>query len=72
MLLPAKHLPLNRAVIGSAAIVLREFEDRSTVSEVWEAASASGVATFDQYVAALDLLFLLGVVEHRNGMLVRT
>lgn len=72
MLLPTKHLPLDKSALGGSAIVLREFEDGMTVSQAWEAVRASGIATFDQYVAALDLLFLVGVLDHKNGKLVRS
>lgn len=71
MILPTKHVPLDKSALGAAAIVLRDLTEGATVSEVWDAASASGVATFDQFVAALDLLFLVGVVAHRDGRVAR-
>lgn len=71
MILPTKHLPLDKSTLGGAAIVLRNMPDRPTVSELWERVSGQGIPTFDQFVAALDLLFLLGAVEHRNGRLTR-
>ena len=70
MLLPTKHRPIDKSAVGLAAIVLRSFTGRPTVSELWERAARGGVSTFDQYVMALDLLFLLGIVEYRDGRLV--
>jgi hypothetical protein len=71
MLLPTKHLPLDRSVLGAAAIVLREFGEDPTVSELWDSVLAAGVPTFDLYVSALDLLFLLGLLDHTDGRLIR-
>jgi hypothetical protein len=71
VILPSKQLPLDKSVLGAAAIVLRDLASESTVSEVWDAASAAGISSFDHFVRALDLLFLLGVVDHKRGRLVR-
>jgi hypothetical protein len=70
MILPTKHLPLDKSAIGSAAILLRSFAAGLTVSELWERASSDGIATFDQFVMGLTLLYALGIVDHRNGRLV--
>lgn len=70
MILPTKHLPLDKSAIGSAAILLRSFAAGLTVSELWERVSADGIATFDQFVMGLTLLYALGILDHRNGRLV--
>lgn len=70
MILPTKHLPLDKSAIGSAAILLRSFAAGLTVSELWERVSSDGIATFDQFVMGLTLLYALGIVDHRNGRLV--
>lgn len=72
MIVPTKHLPLDKSVLGAAAMVLRDLPADATVSEGWEVAAAAGVATFDLYIAALDLLFLVGLIEYRNGVLARS
>jgi hypothetical protein len=69
MILPTKHLTLDKSALGSAAIVLRGFSEGSTVSELWERVSREGISTFDQFVMGLTLLYALGVVDHRNGRL---
>ena len=71
MILPTKHLPLDKSALGSAAILLQHMHDKPTVSELWERVSGRGISAFDQFVVALDLLFIVGVVDHRNGRLVR-
>jgi hypothetical protein len=71
LILPSKHAPLDKSILGIAAIVLRDLSGDLTVSQAWDAAASRGVATFDQFVTALDLLFVLNVVDHRDGRLVR-
>jgi hypothetical protein len=71
MILPSKHAPLDKSTLGIAALILRDFTEAATVSQAWEQASRAGVATFDQFVSALDFLYLLNVIHYRNGRLVR-
>lgn len=72
MILPTKHLPLDKAALGAGAIVLRNLTEPRTVSELWERASSSGISTFDQFVMALDLLYALGAVAQHEGRLAAT
>ena len=73
MILPTKHLPLEKSALGTAAVVLGLVGTRSTVSEAWERASADGIVeTFDQLVAGIDLLYLMGILDYADGWLVRT
>jgi len=69
MILPTKHLPLDRSALGTSGLVLRHLREPQTVSELWERVSDAGVATFDQFVMALDLLYVLGAVEQDEGKL---
>jgi hypothetical protein len=71
MILPAKHLSLDKSAIGSAALLLRDFAGTPTVSELWDAVSDRGIATFDQFMMGLTFLYLLGAIDHREGRLVR-
>lgn len=70
MILPTKHLPLDRSTMGIGAMLLKNLREPRTVSELWELASHGDVQTFDQFVEGLDLLYLLGAVDHVDGRLV--
>jgi hypothetical protein len=72
MILPHKHLPLDKSALGAGAIVLRSLSGSPTVSELWERVAGRGIATFDQFVMALDLLYVVGAVQHRDGRLIRS
>ncbi len=78
MILPSKHLPENRALLTLGAVILRHLSESITVSALWEHVcrpSDDRVAPpplrYDAFVLALDLLFLVGAIELRDGRLAR-
>ncbi len=78
MILPSKHLSQDRALLTVGAAVLRHLSHPVTVSELWEQLprsvgdqKAPPPLRYDGFVLALDLLFLIGAVELRDGLLVR-
>ena len=78
MILPSKHLPQDRALLTVGAAILRHLSHPVTVSSLWEQMlravvhqKASSPMRYDRFVLALDLLFLIGAIELREGLLVR-
>jgi hypothetical protein len=78
MILPSKHLSQNRALLTVGAVILRHVSDPVTVSALWEQVSRSSSdqpapssLRYDAFILALDLLFLMGAIELREGLLVR-
>ncbi len=78
MILPSKHMAPNRALISVSADVFELIDKRSTVSSVWndfqeqqKSSLRYGEIPYDWFVLAIDLLFLIGVIEEKNGLLVR-
>ena len=78
MILPSKHLPQDRALLTAGAAILRHLSHPVTVSSLWEQMlravvhqKASSPMRYDGFVLALDLLFLIGAIELREGLLVR-
>ena len=78
MILPSKHLSQDRALLTVGAAILRHLSHPVTVSALWEQMPRSVVdqkapspLRYDGFVLALDLLFLIGAVELRDGLLVR-
>lgn len=73
MILPTKHIPQNEALIGVGATVLVHLTAPLTVSSLWERLrSEPNVGTFERFVLAANLLYLIGAVEIKDGLLVRT
>lgn len=76
MILPTKHLPESRSLIGVGATVLLLLEKQgATVSGLWdafkEARGEKAKVSFDWFVMGLDLLFLLDAIEIQRGVIVR-
>ena len=79
MILPAKHLSQDRALLTVGAHVLKHLDRQKTVSAVWEELRRGGKAnsgslpslTYDWFVLALDLLFAVGAIQLKEGLLTR-
>ena len=78
MILPSKHVSQDRALLTVGAVILRHLSHPVTVSALWEQMprsardlKAPSPLRYDAFVLALDLLFLIGALELREGLLVR-
>ena len=78
MILPSKHVSQDRALLTVGAVILRHLSHPVTVSALWEQMPRSArdqkappPLRYDAFVLTLDLLFLIGALELREGLLVR-
>ena len=78
MILPSKHLSQDRALLTVGAEILRRLSQPVTISALWEQLvgatlghKKSASSGYDRFVLALDLLFIMGAIELREGLLVR-
>lgn len=76
MILPTKHIRPERALLTIGAEVLGSLREPMTVSRVWDEfrsrrgdATESSAITYDWFVLALDLLFIVNAVEFDSGVL---
>lgn len=76
MILPTKHIKPDRALLAIGAEILACLREPMTVSRIWdELRSHRGEApehsaiTYDWFVLALDLLFILKAVDFDSGVL---
>ncbi|PDS34697.1 hypothetical protein CO665_29535 [Rhizobium anhuiense] len=75
MILPSKFLPAERSLIVIGGEVLNVVKDNpQSVSEVWERMREAKQKTrvplgFDWFVLAVTLLFAMGTVELKDGLL---
>jgi hypothetical protein len=76
MILPAKHLPRDRALLQLGAEVLSQLEEKHTVSELWHRVrlaratqpSASPIS-FDWFVLSLSFLYSIAAIDLSDGLL---
>jgi hypothetical protein len=79
MILPSKHLSQDRALLTVGAQILPRISQPRTVSSLWEELTRdttkkqhSSLLRYDAFVLTLDLLFLIGAIQLRDGLLTRT
>ncbi|MBB4052246.1 hypothetical protein GGR20_001889 [Devosia subaequoris] len=72
MILPTKHIPQNETLLGVGATLLSHLRGPMTVSGLWERLRAEpNVGTFERFVLAVNLLYMIGAIEMENGLIVR-
>jgi hypothetical protein len=70
MILPTKYIPAHDSVLGRAAALLPLRDDNPTVSELWSSyREGHPDASFDTFIDALTLLFMIGLVTIDRGLL---
>jgi len=79
MILPSKHLSQDRALLTVGARILQDLRQPKTVSALWEQILQTGSGQkdsptlgYDRFVLALDLLFLMGAIDLRDGLVRRS
>jgi len=72
MIMPSKYLREDEALIGVSAALLSLVEKAGNLSALWESAKKiDAIGNFERFILALDLLYLLGLVELHNNEIVR-
>ncbi len=72
MILPTKHIPTHRSLLGLGGIVLTKLTGPTTPSALWEEIRPyPETATYSRFVLTLDLLFAIGAIELREGLIAR-
>lgn len=70
MILPTKHLTPGQSLLGVGARLLERLDRPKSVNQLWEESRGdASVATFDRFILALDLLYLVRAVELTDGRL---
>jgi hypothetical protein len=77
MILPTKHIGLQRSLLGIGADILLVAREPMTVSRLWEEFKRARVGSearrvpFEWFVLALDLLFIVGAIKYVQGRVSR-
>jgi hypothetical protein len=77
MILPAKHLARDRALLDVGGEILVQLGETRTVSELWERVRIHRSArvdlkplSFDWFVLALSLLYAVSAVDLKSGVII--
>jgi len=72
MILPTKHIPLDRSLLGAGAVLLQLMEGPVTPTAIWERAKhAPELGTYGRFVLALDFLYAIGAVDRVDGLILK-
>lgn len=72
MMFPTKHISLSSSLLGIGAKLLRHIDQPRTVTSLWnDVRDYPEIRTFDRFTLALDMLFVLGAVAFKDGLLRR-
>jgi hypothetical protein len=73
MILPNKHLPLTRSLLGVGGQILEILSERPrSVSTTWEKLRArNNMTSFEQFTLAASFLFAIGALEFDGDSLKR-
>jgi hypothetical protein len=70
MILPDKNILLSHSLLGLGANLLAKLKLPQTVSSLWEKAREyDEINSYEKYILTLDLLFLLNIIEFKDGVL---
>ncbi|WP_416309705.1 ABC-three component system middle component 6 [Spirulina sp. 06S082] len=70
MILPTKHIPVKNSFLGLGGIILVHLDRSKTVTALWNEVSARPeFATFERFILTLDLLYMIGAIELKEGLL---
>jgi len=70
MILPSKHIPEHRALLGLGAIILNHINTPRTISALWEKVRIhQSIGTYERYILTLDMLYMLGVIRSNMGLI---
>lgn len=79
MILPTKHIRPDRALLAVGGELLGSLREPMTVSRLWDHTRSKrghpggpSPISYDWFVLALDLLFMIGPVELERGVLRKT
>lgn len=79
MILPAKHLSPERALLSVGGHLLEQLDAPQTVSSLWDSVRARretddprAPISYDWFILALDLLFMMGAVSLDRGVVRRS
>lgn len=72
MILPTKHIREDQALLGVGAELLAHLSGARTVSSLWESVrNLPNVGNFERFVLAATLLYAVGAIDIKDGLLVK-
>lgn len=73
MVLPSKHMPLNRSLVGLGGEILASLKERPrSISAAWDwVRERNNSTSFEQFALAASFLYTMGAIELEGDVLRR-
>jgi hypothetical protein len=72
MVLPDRYRNLRYSLLNGGAVILNVLGENDTVSSLREKTrDTEPLRGYDKFIPSLDLLYLLGAIEFRDGLIAR-
>ena len=72
MILPTKYVTLQNSFLNLGAILLNNIIGEQTVTLLWDKVKhLPEIKNFERFIFTLDLLFTLGLIDLKNGVIIR-
>ena len=72
MILPTKHIDLRNSLLNVGAILIRKLNEPKTINELWSDVRDLGeIKSFEFFILGLDFLYLLKIIDIREGLIIK-
>jgi len=72
MIMPTKYQREDEVLIGLGASLMRNIPSEISLSELWEnSKNMYNVGTYERFILALDMLFIMGLINFEDNKIVR-
>lgn len=72
MIRPTKHIPPDQTLLGVGGRIYSVLSQPTTVSGLWDSVRHDKtVGTFERFILALTMLYILRVVQFKGGLVSR-
>lgn len=72
MILPTKHIKLENCLLNLGAVLMNNITGKQTVTLLWDRTKdLHEVKTFETFTLGLDFLYILGLIDFDEGIIVR-
>jgi len=72
MILPSKHITMSNSLLNIGSTLLKNIDGQHSVTLLWDKTKNSPeIKTFEIFTLGLDMLYTLGLIEFKEGLIVR-
>jgi len=73
MILPGKHIKISKSLLNVGSILLENINNTQSITMLWNKTKMEHkINAFDKFILGLDFLFILGLVDYKEGIIRKT